>query len=430
MLAGAKMKQRIFVGSSSEKLKIAQAIANDLSADHEPTVWNEGIFDLSKDILSGLLNRLDNSDAAIFVLAPDDLTRLRDANYETARDNVIFELGMFIGRLGRERTYFVVPRGNTSLRLPSDLLGLVAASYDPLRSDANWSAAVAPACYQIREALEKCVQSTKNRKDEESKVHSEGLAWMHDYVNQALRLLLTSDKVPSLAASGITASTDGFRTRMGRAHVCVRFGQIQTCEATEAGCVVALPANDLFDDECIEDPRSALGAYVEHAFSGRIDELRHLIAQKLVNERHELVEAGPKQVDRSYGIARCVYLSNPLGSGRKLILVSVTTKRAGIGVQSNAAYLFAAMKSICLAMNDYKLTDLSLPVMGSGHGGLECELALFHLLLSIKAVLDDRSAGSHLRSVSIVIFQKEGDSNPIIPRAVVGRILAVAKASL
>ena len=424
------MKQRIFIGSSSEKLKIAKAIASDLAADHEPTVWNEGIFDLSKDILSGLLNRLDNSDAAVFVLAPDDFTRLRGANYEAARDNVIFELGMFIGKLGRERTYFVVPRGETSLRLPSDLLGLVAASYDATRSDGNWSAAVAPACDQIREALEKYVQGTKDRKGEELNIHSDGVAWMHDYVNQALRLLLTDDKVPSLAASGITASKDGFRTRIGRADVCVRFGQIQSCEATEPGCVVALPANDLFDDECIEDPRSALGAYIEQAFSGRIEELRRLIAEKLVNERHELVEAGPKRVDRSYGIARCVYLSDPLSSGRKLILVSVTTKRAGAGVQSNATYLFAAMKSICREMNDHKLTELSLPVMGSGHGGLESELALFHLLLSIKAVLDDRSAGAHLRSVCIVVFQREGASTPSIPREVVGRILAVVKAAL
>lgn len=423
------MKQRIFIGSSSEKLKIARAIAGDLSTDHEPTVWNEGIFDLSKDILSGLLDRLDHSDAAVFVLAPDDMTRLREETYKSARDNVVFELGLFIGRLGRERTYFVVPRGETNLRLPTDLLGLVAASYDPARSDGNWSAAVAPACDQIRSALEKYVQNARNSQAESTSILNEGQTWMNDYVNKALRIFLKTGKVPSLAARGITASEEAFRTRIGRAEVCVRFGHIQSCEATEPGCVVALPANDLFDDECIEDPRSALGAYVQYAFPGKVEDLRRLIAERLATETHELVESGPKRMDRSYGVAKCVYLANPLLSRRKIILVSVTTKRAGAGVRSEAAYLFAAMKAICREMNDQKLTDLHLPLLGSGHGGLEYELALLHLLLSIRAVLENPS-GAHLRSVCIVVRRKDAAADPDIPRDVVGRILSLAKATL
>jgi hypothetical protein len=54
----------------------------------------------------------------------------------------------------------------------------------------------------------------------------------------------------------------------------------------------------------------------------------------------------------------------------------VTTKRAGVGLRSEARYLFAAMKAICREMNDQRLRNLHVPLMGSGHGGLECELAL------------------------------------------------------
>ena len=423
------MKQRIFIGSSSEKLKIARAIASDLSADHEPTVWNEGIFDLSKDVLSGLMDRLDHSDAAVFVLAPDDMTRLRDANYKTARDNVVFELGLFIGRLGRERSYFIVPVGEKDLHLPTDLLGLVYASYDAKRSDENWLAAVAPACDQIRAALAKCVQNAQERRSEQSGVLNNARVWMHDYVNKAMKMLLTAGKLPSLSASGIKETPEAFTSQIGRCDVSVRFGQIQTCEATEPGCVVALPANDLFDEECINDPRSALGAYVGHAFPGRSAAIQDLIATKLSGEKHELVESMPKTRSRSYGVGKCVHLTNPLNSQRTIFLVSVTTKRATVGVQSEATFLFAAMKAICREMNDQKLTDLHIPVMGSGHGGLDSELALLYLLLAVRAVLDDRVAGTHLRSVSIVVFQKDNASDPSVSRSMAGRVFAVAKAT-
>ena len=421
------MRQRIFIGSSSEKLHIARKIASDLSQDHEPTVWNEGIFDLSKDILSGLLDRLDHSDAAVFVLAPDDITRFRGENINTARDNVVFELGLFIGRLGRERTYFVVPSGVKDLHLPTDLLGLVAATYNPSRSDLNWSAAVAPACDQIRDAL---VRNVQNILIKPSNILDEGQAWMQDYANKALKFFLTKGDLPTLAASGISVSEGDFFTQIGLTEVCVRFGHIQSCESIEAGHVVALPANDLFDDECIEDPTSALGAYVQHVFPGKGDDLRNLIAEKLADEKFETVKSSSKRMDRSYGVAKCVYLADLFHTGRKIILVSVTTKRAGVGVRSEAPYLFAAMRSICCEMNDHKLTRLYLPVMGSGHGGLESELALLHLLLAVRAVLEDRSVGAHLKSVCIVVFQKDAATNPVIPRDVVARIISVAKATL
>jgi O-acetyl-ADP-ribose deacetylase (regulator of RNase III) len=420
------MKQRIFIGSSSEKLEIARAIQSDLDKDHEPIVWNEGIFDLSQDILTGLLNRLDQSDAAVFVLAPDDMTRLRNENFKTARDNVVFELGLFIGRLGRERTYFVIPRGEKTLHLPTDLLGLVAATYNQSRSDLNWPAAVAPACDQIREALAKNVQNVPAKS---ASIIDEGQVWMQDYVNKALRVFLTKGKFPSLEKSGIRECDGGYTTQIGDAKVSVSFGLIQSHEATEPGFVVALPANDLFDDECIDDPRSALGAYVQHAFVGKEKDLRTLIAEKLVNEVKEEVKSSSKQTAHSYGVAKCIYLANPLESKRKIILVSVTTKRAGDGVRSEAPYLFAAMRSICREMNDHKLTHLYLPVMGSGHGGLVDEVALFHLLLSVRAVLEDRSAGAHLLSVCIVVFQKDAATTPAIPRDVVSRIMSVAKAT-
>ena len=66
---------------------------------------------------------------AVVLLSPDDLGHsLKDSNEKTrARQNVIFELGLFIGRLGREN---VCPIVNNVAELPSDYLGIVYIPYD------------------------------------------------------------------------------------------------------------------------------------------------------------------------------------------------------------------------------------------------------------------------------------------------------------
>ena len=68
------------------------------------------------------------------------------------RDNVLFELGLFMGRLGRSRTFVVRPR-HGDVKLPSDLAGVTAALYDWPRSDNDKRAAVGPACDELRRAI-------------------------------------------------------------------------------------------------------------------------------------------------------------------------------------------------------------------------------------------------------------------------------------
>jgi predicted nucleotide-binding protein len=68
----------------------------------------------------------------------------------TPRDNVIFELGLFLGRLGPGRTFMVRPRG-VDLLLPTDLLGVEAADYDP--DDDDLPSALGTAAYRIKRAI-------------------------------------------------------------------------------------------------------------------------------------------------------------------------------------------------------------------------------------------------------------------------------------
>jgi len=67
------------------------------------------------------------------------------------RDNVVFELGLFMGGLGRHRTFLVKPKGLT-LKVPTDLLGVTPIEYadGPKKTLAN---RIAPACKELRRLI-------------------------------------------------------------------------------------------------------------------------------------------------------------------------------------------------------------------------------------------------------------------------------------
>jgi predicted nucleotide-binding protein len=144
-----KRRPRLFVGSSSEGIAFARAVRAYLEQDVEPTVWDEGTFQLGQTSVESLSAGLSRFDFAVLVLTPDDAIQSRSEDFLGPRDNVIFELGLFMGRLGRDRT-FILHQANTSLKLPSDLAGLTTARYQWPRSDDNHRAAVASACDEIR----------------------------------------------------------------------------------------------------------------------------------------------------------------------------------------------------------------------------------------------------------------------------------------
>src|SRR4029453_17942183 len=72
----------------------------------------------------------------------------------TARDNVVFELGLFTGRLGRDRAFILMPK-NSDFHLPTDLLGVSTATFQPPSRPDRLEAALGPACHDIRLAIRK-----------------------------------------------------------------------------------------------------------------------------------------------------------------------------------------------------------------------------------------------------------------------------------
>lgn len=150
----ARRKPRIFIGSATENLDVAHAIQANLGRSFEITVWDQGVFRPAQFQLDALLKASERADFAIFDLTDVDKLWIRGKKEGVTRDNVIFELGLFTGRLGRNRVFIVIPENRTRLRIPTDLLGVVAAEYDSGRSDGNLKAALGTACNEIMREIQ------------------------------------------------------------------------------------------------------------------------------------------------------------------------------------------------------------------------------------------------------------------------------------
>lgn len=123
----------VFVGSSSESMTVAEAIHKSLSRKKlESRIWSDGVFQCTHAAIEDLMLVSGQTDFAVLVLAPDDVTTSRGRKKASPRDNIIFELGLFMGALSRERTYIVAP-DSIDIKIPTDLLGVTLLRYKKKR---------------------------------------------------------------------------------------------------------------------------------------------------------------------------------------------------------------------------------------------------------------------------------------------------------
>jgi predicted nucleotide-binding protein len=136
----------LFIGSSSEGLPIARALQAELDEECEPLVWEQDFFVPTGTTIGTLAEKVQNFDFAAFVFNPDDSLIIRGSANAAARDNVILELGIFIGALGKERVFIIRPRDQ-------DLAGVTCLTYRGNRKDRNLRAAMGPAATAIRNRI-------------------------------------------------------------------------------------------------------------------------------------------------------------------------------------------------------------------------------------------------------------------------------------
>ena len=148
-----KDKPQVFIASSVEGLDVAYAVQELLEYNAECTVWDQGVFEPSSYTLPDLIERLKITDYGIFVFSIDDTLRIRDVEEKSVRDNVILELGLFMGAIGQKNCFIVIPSSGECIHLPTDLTGMTMLKYNPKRKDGNLNAALGPSVNKIRNAI-------------------------------------------------------------------------------------------------------------------------------------------------------------------------------------------------------------------------------------------------------------------------------------
>jgi CRP/FNR family transcriptional regulator, cyclic AMP receptor protein len=153
LMAEPNEQPRLFIISSVEALTIAREIASGLQHDVLSTVWTDGVFFAGGYPLEALEAAVENSDFAVAIAQFEDIIQTRGETRPTLRDNVIFELGLFMGRLNRRRTILLQP-SSRELKLPSDLHGLTTVRY-LAGAEEDLPARLGPACNEIRKIVKK-----------------------------------------------------------------------------------------------------------------------------------------------------------------------------------------------------------------------------------------------------------------------------------
>lgn len=120
------MKPRVFIGSSTEGLGVAKFVKDYLSTNYDCIVWNEDVFNANENFLDTLLKAASLFDFGVMIFSSDDETKVRHKVFDTPRDNVMFEFGLFLGRVGKDRAFVIQEEG---CHLPSDLLGITIPCY-------------------------------------------------------------------------------------------------------------------------------------------------------------------------------------------------------------------------------------------------------------------------------------------------------------
>lgn len=153
LIAAPNESPKLFIISSTEALPVARRIRKGLEPDVFSKVWDEGVFFAGGYSLESLEKAVEESDFAVAIAQPDDLVTSRGRRSPTLRDNVLFELGLFMGKLTRHRAVLVHPRVK-NLKLPSDLQGLTLVSYEPCKPR-QLPAHLAPVCAHIRAIVQR-----------------------------------------------------------------------------------------------------------------------------------------------------------------------------------------------------------------------------------------------------------------------------------
>lgn len=151
---------QVFIGSASESSYLVDGMSAEIQKINcESVPWNKITYETSKHFLDTFDKNLEKCDFGIFFLTPDDTVESRGKTAFTTRDNVLFEAGMFMGKLGRDRVFLIIDGSKwREYKMPSDLMGITVLTYNSTHIDPQ-----NPDPGKVSIALTNAVSTIKNK---------------------------------------------------------------------------------------------------------------------------------------------------------------------------------------------------------------------------------------------------------------------------
>jgi len=136
---------------------LAESVRSHIGDMADVEIWDQNdFFELGKGTLQNLLDELPKFDFAVFVLGPDDEITYRGTPAKAPRGNIVFELGLFMGKFGSKRVFGIFS-DQKDLLVPSDFFGVTIVRYRSEGLDVSrlrsCEAATAEACARIRREI-------------------------------------------------------------------------------------------------------------------------------------------------------------------------------------------------------------------------------------------------------------------------------------
>lgn len=228
-----------------------------------------------------------------------------------------------------------------------------------------------------------------------------GLAWAYFEVNEF------SFKSSKYKLKRINDDKYSIIFQQGIVHtINIIYDKINNFENYDKNTLVILPANDKFDDECVDDRKSVLGSFTNSLYPTGNSEFKEVIKKEL-----------GKRENNRFDIGSWIYLHNLKSENSEFNvgIVAVTHLLENGNILAYSENIMLAFKGIHKIMTQKRIKNVFIPLVGSGHGGLTPDLSLLCLLISIIEGFK-KEDGHTLKNVNIVIYKKENGSKDIVPR--------------
>lgn len=184
----------------------------------------------------------------------------------------------------------------------------------------------------------------------------------------------------------------------GRHSVVIRTGRIENSKLAKDDAVV-LPINTALDDTCLADSRTSTGAFITNFFPHAVSDIAEEIRSAF--ERKGWVRGG--HVD----VGAVVFFPKFRGTKKNIIFSAVTNNSSGI-IHATPDGIIEAMTSVFKCAAEHRISALYMPVLGSGHGGVNNIVALLAMVYPAVDIFC-RTEGHMLRELSITVFDKSFD---------------------